>query len=115
MRLPDVDLDAITHAIAEMPRAFRSKHVTDHVAVRAAHGQFVEDISYRQIVAKAMRRHVAELRIEYVGPGSGNAHWRRTDLGPEAATPRTSPGGAATQEAPDLGPQYPRDRPFTAA
>ena len=77
MRLADIDGAAIRGAVEQAGPRFRTMDISSAAPVRARHAIFDGDRSRHSMIGRYLSRHRDELRIEMIGPGHGNAKWRK--------------------------------------
>lgn len=77
MKLEDIEGAAVTRALANVPREFHTREVSDQRLMLDAH-QFREP-SYHSLVGRYLSRHRAALRLELLRPHANDlgALWRR--------------------------------------
>ena len=83
MTKDDVRLSALRTALAEMPKELRTKDLSNHPAMTAAHARWLTDKQYHKSVGEALSWHHVTLGIKLLEQADGNQHgalWQRKIL-----------------------------------
>jgi hypothetical protein len=92
MKMTDVEPRSLQSVIAVMSVEFRTKDLSDHPHVRAAHGALADSSNYDAIIGRYLSLYHAELQLG--PPGTSDARgalWRRVAAAPPAPTPIYGP------------------------
>jgi hypothetical protein len=82
MKLEDVDSRAVTSALGQMEPTFRTRELSTHPMMLAAHRLFSDNANYHGTIGRYLSENRAMLDLRQVNvTEKSNAHWRKVGHG----------------------------------